>query len=648
MWSSLFSLFVLTVFYPGPKERALLYKDKLSIKAFPSIKSSRPYDIQHYRIDLHVDVPHDSIWGYTEVRFTSLEDNLDSVLLYLVSLTVDSIVEEGTPCSFSRNDSLLLIHFPSPLGQEESTAVTIYYHGIPTIGGGVFGGGLHITDSIVYVDDEPWGAKRWFPCVDAPDDKGTSELIITVPEDYDLVGNGVLVDTSSENGWKTFHWVENYPIATYLIVFAASPLYVRGDTFYVHNGDTLPIYFWAYQEDSADAAMRFRHTPDMIACFSDRYAPYPFLSEKYSHVEAPIGGAMENQTNTFIVFGNWGDDWDWVVSHELAHQWWGDWVTLGTWADIWLNEGFATYSEAIYYGWRDGEQAYHDYMKNYIMDYFLSVEDYYPWPIYDPDYLFTPVTYEKAASVLHMLRHVVGDSTFFEILRTYGQEYAYESAITADFINVAEGVSGMDLSWFFDEWLYHIGHPVYSYSWDYNQMGQDSFMVNLYLSQTQDHTGGVPTFAMPIDVALVLLDGDTVIEKIWNDSEDETFTFWTDKPPVEIRFDPSDWILCEKSEHPQVSERSIGGAPIEITVNSSLSSSFLEGKVFLDQDSPLSLELFDISGRKVRDIFSGRMSKGVHSIEFEWPSLLPSGLYFIILKNASGHPIKSVPVIHIP
>ena len=150
------------------------------------------------------------------------------------------------------------------------------------------------------------------------------------------------------------------------------------------------------------------------------------------------------------------------------------------------------------------------------------------------------------------------------------------------------------------------------------------------------------------DVALVLLDGDTVIEKIWNDSEDETFTFWTDKPPVEIRFDPSDWILCEKSEHPQVSERSIGGAPIEITVNSSLSSGFLEGKVFLDQDSPLSLELFDISGRKVRDIFSGRMSKGVHSIEFEWPSLLPSGLYFIILKNASGHPIKSVPVIHIP
>lgn len=648
MWSYLFTLVMLINVYPGPNKRPLLYKGKNSIPTPLSIKTSRPYDIQHYKIGLSVDALHDSIWGYTDVSMKSQVDGLDTLLLYLVSFTVDSVVSDSASCSFYREDSLFHIDLPLPLDQGESTTVCIYYHGVPTIGGGVFGGGLHITDSIVYVDDEPWGAKRWFPCLDAPDDKGTSELIIRVPEGYDLVGNGVLVDTSNQDGWKTFHWVESYPIATYLIVFAASPYYVRGDTFFVYEGDTLPIYFWVYGADSVDAAYRFRHTPDMIACFTDRYGPYPFLTEKYAHVEAPIGGAMENQTNTFIVFTNWGSDWDWVVSHELSHQWWGDWVTLGTWADIWLNEGFATYSQAIYYEWRDGEQAFHDYMKNSIMDYFLSVEPYYSFPIYDPDYLFTPVTYEKAASVLHMLRHVVGDSTFFNILKTYGQTYAYQSAVTDDFINIAESVSGMDLGWFFDEWLYQIGHPIYSYTWDYNQVGPDSFRVTLHVSQVQEHTGGVPTFTMPIDIAFALSGGDTLLEQIWDDDDNEIYYFWMDKPPVNVLLDPNDWILCEKSGHPQVSEREIEGTPVKVTINSNLSTEYVEGSISLTEDFSFTLGLFDVSGRQVRKIFNGKMSKGVHSIEFKWPTSLPSGLYFIILKDGKGHTMKSMPVIHLP
>ncbi len=642
-------LILLSTLFPGPQNRPMLYKDKLFVAPPPSVKVYRPYDIRHYKINITVDVPHDSIWGYTEVTVMAQEDNVNTFTLYLVGLTIDSIVNGDISCSYTRLDSILNITLPSTLNQGDSTKVTIFYHGIPTIGGGVFGGGLHITSDIVYVDDEPWGAKRWFPCLDAPDDKGTSELIITVPQDQELVGNGVLVETSSSNGWKTYHWVESYPIATYLIVFASSPTYVRGDTFYMYQGDTLPIYFWAFQQDSADAVIRFQHTPDMIDCFTNVYMPYPFLGEKYSHVEAPIGGAMENQTNTFIVFGSWGDDWDWVVAHELSHQWWGDMVTCGTWADIWLNEGFATYSEAIYYGWRDGEQAYHNYMKYNIMDYFLYEEDNFPFPIYDPDYLFTPVTYEKAASVLHMLRHVVGDSTFFDILRTYGTQFAYRSAETQDFIDVAESVSGEDLEWFFDEWLYQIGHPEYYYIWNSEDVGPDSFKVSLSLSQIQSHTGGVPTFTMPIDVGIVTASGDTIVKTIWNQEDEENYVLWVNSPPKSVILDPHNWILCEKEGHPKVAEeRRIIGTPVQISINTNLSTGYLEGILTLNKSSRVNLSLFDISGRKVGNIIAGTLPRGNHRIDYNWPKSLHKGLYFLVLRDGTGKVIKSVRLLHLP
>jgi aminopeptidase N len=627
--------FIFLTLMVGFVPRNLLYRDKTDIKNPHVSVRSRDFDILHYRLELTIDATNDSIFGRNHVTLTSLTPNLSSFYLHLADLTVDSVVSQNGALTFTHQDTTLTIDLNAPLQQGETTTVAVFYHGRPVEGGGVFGGGLTFTDSLIFADNEPFGAKRWIPCLDLPDDKATSELLIKVPENYDVVANGVLVETTDSSGWSTYHWMENYPIATYLIVFAASPYFVKGDTFYVSDGDTMPINFWVFPRAEGMAREKFAHTPHMIEAFSQFFAPYPFLSEKYAHVQAPIGGAMENQTNTFInMDAGWGEDWDWVVAHELSHQWWGDWVTLGTWKDIWLNEGFATYCEALYYGYRDGENAYMQYVKDYIIDYFLEIEDYFDWPIYDPDYLFTPVTYEKAAAVLHMLRHVVGDSTFFEILRSYGNQFAYGNAVTTDFIAVCESLSGMDLSWFFDEWVYQIGHPNYHYTWSEDQISGDTFSITLTIQQTQQ-SEGYPIFKMPIDVAVVLENGDTVIEVIWDSTENEVHQLTVIGRPIDLILDPYTWIMKEASGAHGVAETpSAGEEPLRLRIFGSPVEDHLTLQVDIFEEKKATLKIYDVMGRLLSLYRWFPPHKGLNTIELDVNGL-PAGIYFVQLRIAN-------------
>lgn len=594
--------------------------------------TSFTYDVLHYRIDIGVDINADTIWANSTLEVMSRTDTLTYLPLHFVGLTVDSILVNGIQKDFSRPDSILLIALEDTVLSGDTITVQVFYHGHPSTGGGVFGGGLTIEPYIVYADNEPWGAKRWHPCHDNPADKATSELIVTVPSGFYVVANGTLVDSSTSGDWWTFHWVEHHPIATYLIVFAARD-FARIDTFWAYNGDTMPLIHWIRHQDSTSAVSEFGRTPDMLTFFSDTFGVYPFQDEKYSHVQVPIGGAMENQTNTFYGFGIWGGNChDWVIAHELSHQWWGDAVTLGTWADIWLNEGFATYCEALYIGHRDGGTAYHDYMVNNIMDYYLTYAPYPPYPIYNPDHLFSVVTYEKAASVLHMLRHVVGDSTFFEILKTYFATYKHSNAVTSEFIDIAQNVSGQDLSWFFDEWIYAPGHPHYMYSWTYTPCTQDSTVLTLHILQVQSHNYNVPTFKMPLDILIEFQSGDTIFT-IVDSLDDQYFTFYLHDEPVDLIIDPDDWVLKEigliNVDEKENAALSRAGLKIcGLGYSSSLLLSVPKGGFF-------TIDIYGINGARIARVFEGRLSKGSHVIPLSdlIPKYMKSGVYFLLLRG---------------
>lgn len=278
---------------------------------------------------------------------------------------------------------------------------------------------------------------------------------------------------------------------------------------------------------------------DMITYFSEIYGQYPFIEEKYGHADYLIGGAMEHQTCSSFAF--WGES---VYAHELAHQWWGDLVTCDNFHHIWLNEGFATYSEALWF-----EHAYPGAItaSEFMMTYRLYqgagtvyLEDPLTESIFDGG-----LTYNKAAWVMHMLRHVAGDDVFFEILKTYGSlpDHRYGTATTAEFQAICEQVSGLDLEKFFQQWIYEEYYPVYAYGWNMKPI-ESGYQINLGIEQIQENT---VLFWMPVDVRITTSNYDTVI--VVRDSlQYQTFEFFVDEEPLNVEIDPYNWILKETEE----------------------------------------------------------------------------------------------------
>lgn len=587
------------------------------------------FDVQKYTVDMWIDIPNDSIWAILTGLVQSTSDTLSRLNLHFVGLTIDSILVGGSATTFTRPDSHLMVNLPSPVLNGDTASYKVFYHGEPVVGGGIFGGGLTINDTITYADNEPYGTKRWLPLYDLPSDKALLETNIHVPSGYRAVSNGALLDSVTTGQWWSWHWREDHTIASYLIVVAASNQFAVLKDSFDYSTYTMPIRHWVSEEDSADMEYRFRNTSDMLYWFSETYTIYPFIDEKYGHVSAPIGGAMEDQTNTFFnTDANWGSDWDWVVAHELSHMWWGDWVTCGTWKDIWLNEGFATFSEPHWYWYRDGEPAYHYYMEHYVMDYYKNYEPYPPYPCYDPDFLFSVVTYEKGACVLHMLRHIVGDSLFFELLTQYGTTYAEGSAVTAEFTAKAEEVTAMELDWFFDEWVYKAGYPRYEYGWWSDTLAADSFRVNLHIEQVQSHNWNVPTFKMPIDIYVMEAGGDTTKTVVQDSLDWQEFDIYTDGTPLDLAFDPGNWILKTATQVPAgiIDDGRIRRDLLSVYPNPCSKVMWIS---FMPADrQPYDVRIYDITGREI-NAFAGRDISTVWNLRDSGGARISNGIYFI-------------------
>jgi aminopeptidase N len=498
------------------------------------------FDVTHYLIDIEFHDSTESISGSVTMTAKSLVDGLQQVKLDLLDNMNVSMVSVGAfGQAFSHGNDVLDITLSEPVDVDESFTVKINYGGSPVAAGfGTFGWNKYGSSGqgeMVWSLSEPQGARNWWPSKDRPDDKALVEEWWTVRSDWTATGNGTLqgVDTLVNNR-KRYRWKATHPLTTYLVSIAASDYASFSDSYTPIAGGSMPIDYFVYPEDFADAQVSFSETPSMLAFLAQTLGEYPFVEDKYGMSSFPFSGAMEHSTNTSYgyILINGAHTYDYINLHEIAHQWFGDSISPETWNDIWLNEGFASYCEALWAEHLGGTSNYKDYMSSLYRSNFDG-------PVYDPNNLFSHTVYNKGAWVLHMLRRVMGDTAFFSGLREWYVAHFDGVGNTAQFQANQELFFGSTLSWFFQQWVYAPNRPEYEYAYSTADPGNGVFRTYLRIRQVQQDAG---TFTMPVDLTLVMPTGDE-LRTVWNDAQEQDFVVESSEAPTAVVFDAANWIL---------------------------------------------------------------------------------------------------------
>jgi len=514
------------------------------LSALPAAAQTSTFDVQHYKLDIKVDTTAKTLSGTNTVTAKSLVAGLKTVDLDLYSnMTVSSVKMGSKALVFTRPANKIRITLDKTYGKGQAFTFTVTYSGSPKSGGwGSFGFHSHSGQPIVWSLSEPWWAKTWWPCKDALGDKSTAEIWLTVPSSLYAVSNGKLMGIDAVGtGWKRFRWQVHYPIIPYLISLAISNYKVRTDTF-TWNNKKMPLNFYVYPEEWNSVQSYLNRFPDIMRAYSGAYGEYPWMTgviEKAGIARFPWGGGMEHQT----VASQSGYS-TWLSAHELSHQWWGDMITCKTWGDIWLNEGFATFSEALWEERRPGGSmsSYHYYMNVRNRPRTLS-GTVYCYNSSSMSAIFSGTnSYDKGSWVVHQLRGVLGDTLFFKCLAEYRKAFFGDSAGTEDFRNVCERVSGRGLKWFFQEWVYGKGGPYYRYGWKNVSRGGKNYL-DLSIEQTQS-TYGWKLFTMPIELEIQTTAGQERV-KVWNSDWKQNWTIPVKGTVSKVVLDPDKWILTQ-------------------------------------------------------------------------------------------------------
>ncbi|MBV9924825.1 MAG: M1 family peptidase [Acidobacteria bacterium] len=492
-------------------------------------------DAQQYRIRLSVGDTKDEISAETEIVFAVRSEGVREVALDFPELTVDSVTLSGRAANFKRDGGRLHVALADSYKPGELLSVSVRYHGAPA--DGLYFKRNKFGDRTIFADNWPDRARHWFPSVDHPSDKAKVEFFINAPARYDVVANGELVETRSlQDGTRLTHWRESVPVPVYCMVFGATEFaVVNAGSF---GGANLWHYLYPKDRDRglADHGRALR----IAEFYTSLVGPYPY--EKLALVESSTRfGGMENSSNIFFDENAYDGSGklEGTVAHEVAHQWFGDSVTESDWHHLWLSEGFATYFGALFYERADGRDRFVRMMLE-DKERYLKDAEAVAHPIYDPSVkdlfkLLNRNNYQKGAWVLHMLRRVVGDETFFEGVRDYYRTYRDSNALTEDFRRVMELHYGKPLEWFFRQWIYRPGLPAYEASWRWDEASK-----RLTLKVAQAQTGD--PFRMPLDVEFK--DGDNARREVIEVSgREQSFDFKLERRPQAVAVDPDEWVL---------------------------------------------------------------------------------------------------------
>jgi aminopeptidase N len=592
----------------------------LALAAISSPLRAQPdkgYDVISYDATITLDRQTDSIVGV--VKMTARADSaITAIVQYAKYLQIDRTFVGGRPAIVTVLDTLsgrydLEVFLDKPLKANDTFTVVTYFRGRgETEQGTMRWGGVTNSDSMMFAMGVGFKApytgctRHWLPCYDLPDDKPDSVDLTFICREGDVTAsNGLLVSDMVVNGWRTMHWHESKPIATYLMMFATGP-YVKSD---ISNSLKLPFEVYSLKRDSAIAATHMNvRVRDILAFYDSLFAPYPF--EKVGYVVTPIG-SMEHQTmicldkNALVgdsaVMVSDVSNTSTIAVHELAHMWWGDRVTCKTFDDAWLNEGFARYCESLtlerLFGRAKYVQRQHDnaFGKGQTPGAISSKLPLFGAPTvnnHTNNYPFETM-YQKGSVILAMLRQILGDSLFFEAVRYYGNTHAYNTATSYDLWHDFEHTTGQDLGWFFKPWVFATGYPKDTIEWTPTSDGASIAFHQVYNNDSARY------FRLPIVIRAKRADGFTRDMTVWMDSvQNSTVLASFGFTPESLTFDPDGMILWKVIRSTKLQ------AGVEApTPTSSFRINFIRPYLTIDSDRPLGdvhIVLTDIAGRAVR------------------------------------------------
>ena len=605
------------------------------------------YDVLQYKLEVDLydnyTTPYPKTFTATEIITFRVDSTLNSIMLNAIntSLEIDSV--NLAAVSYTHTNDTLTLQLDQTYNPGDVVEVKINYRHLD-----VADQGLYVSGGFVFTDFPPEGARKVFPCWDRPSDKATWELTAKVPIDVRLGSTGYLADSTIVADTIWYHWVSDNQVATYLITWTSYNNWFINISWWNNPNnpnDSTPI--WLYHKPNEILTNALTKIPLMTDLFSERFGEYPFEKIGFATITTFPWAGMENQTMVNLKPGGYNDEP--LIAHEHAHMWFGDLVTCGTWADIWLNEGFGTYCAQLWLEHQNGYNVYKNKM-NSLANYYIA---YNPgWPIYNPEWAIqTPsanalynvaISYYKGACVLFQLRYVLGDSMFFDVMNAYATDtnYMYKNAVTEDFVAVTNAVTGEDYTWFFDEWVYAPDHPVYSNIWEREDIGGNQFKVILEMAQTQT---GTLFFKMPIEVQVDFSDGSDTIVTGMNDTNPQTLEWIFDKYPENVTFDPGRMILLKQGstvvgmkQQDECGFRLKQNEPNPFQDATSISYS-------LDKEVAVKITILNNQGRIILIPVNQSHQPGEYRFSLNGDQLSP-GIYYCNME--AGKSIRTIKLIH--
>jgi len=589
------------------------------------------YDVHFYHLDLELENNSVDVEGTVAVHAHVVAQELDSFLLELVpEMEVSATRVDGQAVGHARQGDKLLVLLDQAATQGQAIVVEVDYAGTAPQEGFFSGLSTGYEDdwqkNVTWSLSEPFSTKDWWPSKQVLSDKADSAAIWITTSAQNMAGsNGILEEVVMLGDTRArYEWRTRYPIAYYLISVAVAD-YQEYNIMAEIEGLDEPLlvqnFVYDHPDYLAQNQQQISYIDDMLSHFSEHYGLYPFSEEKYGHCLAPMGGGMEHQTMT--TQANFGYS---LTAHELAHQWFGDHVTCGSWQDIWINEGFASYSEYLSIHEILGPEmarqwlsTAHNYARQQVGSVYVPLAD-----ATDVNRIFDyRLTYKKGASILHVLRKEVGDDElYFQVFRTFLDRHAQDVATGEDFKAVLEELAGRSFEDFFQQWYYGQGHPQFEAIWN-----QDGQQVNIQVNQ-QGSSTQTPFFKVPLDIELRLADGSSLRQEFRLEHSGQVFEMEAGQQVSSVSLDPDAWLLCEVNSISQgpTSSRELAAPRFGIFPNPASG----QAELLFEQDGLRQLRAIDLAGRVLLEM----EVSGTHSrLDLTgWPA----GVYLLESSDAKG------------